>query len=318
MAQFPIESSDIEGIVDAVNSLLSGPGGLGQNFSGVTSYSTAYITGNFRIPYLQDDVAQLYVAQISIDQCEMLDARTVKITFASTQASVPFSLGNGLSVENVDVDWYNNNGAGSNGGKYVPIGVVACTTDYVIIRSTSVDPLQPIGYGGDVFYISTGNPDYGTIYVSSNDVRVNVTGGTDRVFISAQINNIMSYLINTEVPVTFTYTVDIDRYRGFINNDPVNPDYTFEYDATVAEKVYNFVVDPAEGSTGTLPMTETIFTTLLDPVIPPSNEPPYPVTGLYRYFISLGLYSDATLVTDFQITTSQIGLRTLTAQVVKQ
>ena len=47
MAKFPVEIGDSEGIIDSVNYLLSGPGGLGQNFQGFSDYQGAYLTGAF-------------------------------------------------------------------------------------------------------------------------------------------------------------------------------------------------------------------------------------------------------------------------------
>ena len=43
MASYPVEISDTEGIVNAVNYLMSGPAGLGQNFQGFSAYLPAYI-----------------------------------------------------------------------------------------------------------------------------------------------------------------------------------------------------------------------------------------------------------------------------------
>ena len=48
MAQYPVE--DTAGLFEAVNYLLSGPSGLGQNFQGFSSYQPAYVTGTFRQP----------------------------------------------------------------------------------------------------------------------------------------------------------------------------------------------------------------------------------------------------------------------------
>ena len=90
-AKYPVELSDQEGIVDAVNYLLSGPAGLGQNFAGFSSYSPVYVTGNFRIPYTQVDPASLYVPPIALSNAEQLDDRTIKYTFASAQPSPPDS-----------------------------------------------------------------------------------------------------------------------------------------------------------------------------------------------------------------------------------
>ena len=52
MAKFPIDytSKDSEEIVDAVNYLLSGPSGLGQNFDGVNYFEPSWLTGALRTP----------------------------------------------------------------------------------------------------------------------------------------------------------------------------------------------------------------------------------------------------------------------------
>ena len=76
-AKFPVELSDQEGIVDAVNYLLSGPAGLGQNFSGFSDFNPAWLTGNFRTPYTVTTPANLYVAPISLSTAEMLDERKI-------------------------------------------------------------------------------------------------------------------------------------------------------------------------------------------------------------------------------------------------
>jgi len=51
MAKFPVDLSDREGIVEGLNYVLSGPSGLGQNFSGFGAFEPATITGNYRSPY---------------------------------------------------------------------------------------------------------------------------------------------------------------------------------------------------------------------------------------------------------------------------
>jgi hypothetical protein len=50
MSQYPVDSQ--QGIQDAVNYLLSGPAGLGQNFSGFSSSTRAYVTGSHQDPYV--------------------------------------------------------------------------------------------------------------------------------------------------------------------------------------------------------------------------------------------------------------------------
>ena len=51
MSKFPVEISDQEGIVDAVNYLLSGPSGLGQNFGGFSSYTPVYVRPTVKGPF---------------------------------------------------------------------------------------------------------------------------------------------------------------------------------------------------------------------------------------------------------------------------
>ena len=55
MSQFPVEfsSKDSEGLVEAVNYALSGPAGLGQNFSGYSDSYAGWLRGNIRTPSVQ-------------------------------------------------------------------------------------------------------------------------------------------------------------------------------------------------------------------------------------------------------------------------
>lgn len=300
MAKFPVELNDDEGQSDAINYLLSGPSGLGQNFSGFSSYTPAYLTGNFRIPYSQPTNAELYVAPIDVDTTEMLDARTIKITFVSAQASAPFSLGNGLSVDSLGLDY---DAYISDYG--TQIGVVECTTTYVIIRLRKNLPQLDPSTGGTVTFYSTGGFDNST----DCNARVVVNGVTDRVFITSQLDNVISYTVLGEATGTFYYNVKVNRYRGVLNNDPVNPDYTFDFDTTVAAKEYTFT---DLSGTGTLPLVETVFATIIDkPLI--NTE----WTGYYLYILEVSFDWDREL-DKIQATESLMKLRCLSAQVVKE
>jgi len=287
MAKFPVEITDNEGVIEAVNYLLSGPAGLGQNFAGFSSYTPGYLTGNFRVPYSQTTVAQLYVPNIDLSQSEMLDGRTWKFTFAAEQATAPFALGNGIVVKGVDNSWYNDT--------YGIIGVTECTTKYVIVRTPNSYDIVAASPGGYVYNTS------GTSVLSTDaNARVTVTGGTDRVFTSAQIDNVISYDLTSGS--TLTYTVELNRYYGQPNNDPVNPDFVFNFSGTVAQKVYTYT---GLSGSGTLPEQETIFTAFFDE----------PDIGYYWYILEVGFkFTTGT----GQVTTSKFGLRSLSAQVVKQ
>ena len=305
MSMFPIESGDIQGLAEGVNYLLSGPGGLGQNFAGVASSTPNWVTGNFRIPYTQATISELYVPAITLSDAEMLDLRTIKYTFAVAQPSPPFSLGNGINVEGFTDPIYNSSGNG-----YGAIGVVQCTTTYFIVRGLSnAASLRPpeATASAIAYYYST---DYQisdpfndiTLYSSVQDLRVTVTGATDRVFVSSQSDITMTY---TATGSGTAYVVAIiDRYRGFPNDDPTNPDFFFQFESTVIYKVYSF---PYTAGTNTIDTFTNIFTSVIDD----------PDTGFFRYFLSLGLGSDAAAFEDFQFTNIEVNARSMSTQVVK-
>ena len=294
MSKFPVEVSDDEGLIDAVNYLLSGPSGLGQFFKGFSSYTDAYITGNYRLPYSQTVPAKMYVAPIACSSAVQLDDRTFKYIFSAPQPTPPFALGNNISGTGWATSFYNG-GVGST-------GVVECTTTYAIFRTTNYYP--GIGNdlaGGSVYWDATRSSSGRAIEISTDcNARVIVTGATDRVFISSQLNNIISYTTSTSSDLT--YTVAINRYLAESNADPINPDFVFGFDKTVSQKVYNLT--GITGS-GTLPEIETIFTTVID-----DPEPKY-----YWYILDIMFETTAG---DLQVTECKVNLRSLSAQVVKE
>jgi len=241
MAKYPVEHTDKEGTNDAINYLLSGPSGLGQNFAGFSSSATGYLTGNFRLPFAQTLPADLYVAPIPLGTSEMLDGRTWKFTFASAQASPPFALGNNIEVIGVTDSFYD--------GVYAPIGVVSCTTTYVIARTSNSYTIVAPSSGGTVGL----NPAGGFNSTDCN-ARVTVQSPTDRVFISAQLNEITSYLATTTS--SMNVTVAVNRYKGETNTDPVNPDFIFILDETVAQRTYLYsTLDPIVNTVLSLDVT---------------------------------------------------------------
>ena len=368
MAQFPV--SDDQNLQEAVNQLLSGPAGLGQNFKGFSAYTLAYLTGNYRPPFTsptyeyavtgnigeytiivnpnanglipgmivsgygfsglptivsvdgplvdgiqltlsianpidQDTFATFsppvipltYVAPIALSTCEQLDSRTYKFTFATPQPSPPFVPGNGPTVSGNTVDWYNDS--------WTTPGITECTTDYVIVTGNSYHtPIEPTGTGGTIeYYITTNNddPTYYTFNSTDCNAKVLVNGVSDRVFIAAQIENTI-YFTNT-TPGTFYYTVSIRRYRGRIEtSNPTNPDYRFSSAFPIFQKTYLY-----EEPTSPIGPVNTIFTSIIDT----------PGPGYYWYILDIA-YNGVPAETDYQVTSSEFTVRSLSAQVVKQ
>ena len=283
MAQFPI--ADQAGVIEGLNYALSGPGGLGQNFAGFSSYLPAYLTGNYRSPFSQSTPAKLYVPPIALGVSQMLDGRTWKYTFASAQPSAPFAIGQPITISGVADPYYD--------GTYTPIGVIECTTTYVIVRTTTTYTVVANSTGGTAEFSNVN-----TLTSTDCDIRVTVTGAQDRVFISGQLDQIISYTdagtSNMDVYLTIT------RYKAEPNNDPINPDFIFGSQQIIVQKVY-----PQTGLTGTgsLPLIETVFTSVLDT----------PAPGFYRYILEVNFVTTGTV----QVTQDQLLLRSISAQVVK-
>jgi len=371
MASYPVEAGDTSGVVDAVNNLLSGPGGLGQDFSGFASYVPAFVTGSTRTPYtsvgvqttgttvsgaftvlliasfnteslrvgmtvrtqglgvatgavitiigatttagtvvtldlantgnytgpitfLAFPIPRVFVAPIPLGTSQMLDSNTYQFTFASPQAAPPFVPGQGITIAGVN-STYN--------GDYTPIGVVSCSTTQVIARTREPFTVDPPASGGTVSYSFTRPDSYKDTYDMSTDCnsKVVVTGGTDRVFVAGQLNNTISYTATTASDLY--YTAKITRYRGEPNTDLVNPGFVFQVDETVASKEYEFL---SLNGTGTLPVVDTVFSTLVDADIAP---------GYYWYILDINFYRTSG---DIEVTTCELAQRSFTAQVVKQ
>lgn len=299
-AKYPVETSDQEGIVDAVNYLLSGPSGLGQNFAGFSSFTPAWLTGNFRSPYTSSSVARLTVAPIALSTSETLSDRTFKFTFNVAQPAPPFANGNNVTIAGVLDPFYD--------GTYAVIGVVECTTTYVILRTADSFTIEPPSTGGTAS-LSTGTGDLST----DANARVTVTGATDRIFVSGQLAQLIEYDVTTAG--NLQVTVEINKYYGFQDPLPVNPDIKFDLRATIARRVYDY---PLTVGTGTLSLLETVFSSVVDqpdPSVPVSTDPEFSWTGFFWYILDVSFEFTTGAGS---ITTDELGFRSLSAQVVKQ
>ena len=128
MSQFPVE--DESGLYEAINYLLSGPAGLGQNFQGFSSYTTSYQNGNYRKPFTSPAPVLLEVPDIALSDVVILGPSTVKFVFASTQATAPFQVGQPIGSYDITESGTDE----SLNGTWSPIGVAECSTTYVIVQ----------------------------------------------------------------------------------------------------------------------------------------------------------------------------------------
>jgi hypothetical protein len=149
MAQYPV--ADEAGIIEGVNYLLSGPTGLGQNFDGFNSLTPAYLTSYFRAPFtLPKQSSNIpktlwYSAPINIGNITAIDSRTFEVTFATTQPTPPYSIGQGLLIDGVNP---NIGGIVSDG--FIPTGTKVLTTEELIFDSVIPTTVTGTGSGAVV------------------------------------------------------------------------------------------------------------------------------------------------------------------------
>ena len=268
MSAFPVE--DQNSTTEAVNYLLSGPGGLGQNFEGFSAYEGAYLTGTFRepfsVPLTTTDIPTWYVSPINIDNItpiNMVDGQTAIFEVDFTSAGLtepPFAAGDSVRIRNVNPSDYNGNYARS---------VVSCTNTSVIIQYAFGAFTTPPYVSGGTIEKNLANLENST----DCNGRVTVYGPTDRAFLSAQLNINISY--TASMASEFDVIARINRYRGTPTDVAGDSDYSFDLDTNpiVSEQTTHYSV-VANGSTGN---QEYIFTTVLD----------QPSFGLYWYILDV-------------------------------
>jgi hypothetical protein len=129
-----------------------------------------------------------------------------------------------------------------------------------------------------------------------------VNGSLDRVFISAQLDNTITY--TATAASTLEYIVALNRYAGTIPTTLSQGEIQYFYDSTVAVQSYQYT---APIGTLTLPVEETIFANVID----------IPDNGYYLYRLDL-IFKVVNDTGAVEVTKSTLGNRSLSVQVVKQ
>jgi len=292
VAKYPVETSDQEGIVDAVNYLLSGPGGLGQNFDGYSTYEPAYLRPSTRRPWSLPIGSTLNPSvYLNIPISNAVPAATptkfVTFTFTTPQATPPFQYGDRMEVYDVDPSFYNDT-----------YTVYSCTT-------TDVTTVTEDEYSYPA-YISSGwvGRDYLNYPITTDSYgTVTVSGGTDQVFVSAQINLDWEYVTDG---TPYDVVVSIVRDKGFQSQTPGSNEYLFGDTVTVSERTFPQTTVAGSGNS----ILEAIFTTVLDG---PNLNFAY-----YRYYIIVQFNVEGYPSYNTTIGKVAMGLRSLVAQVVKE
>jgi hypothetical protein len=300
MAQYPIESGDQEAISEGLNYLLSGPAGLGQNFQGFSAYLPAYLRPSFRQPWdLPIDSTlnpSVYLAiPINNITVPVNPGRQIVLTFTTAQATAPFEYGDRLDVvgvvaAGVDPDFFN--------GGYT---VFSSTTTEVTLFTSGTFTWPAYVSGGTVGrnYLD------GTAMDTECNARVTVSGPTDQVFVSAQLDLEWEYDCTTATD--YNVVIAITRLRGFPTDTPGSNDYLFKDTVLVSEKSFAKSVTAGTGTQN----LESVFTTVLDG---PNLD-----FGYYWYILTVKFVMPQTTPPfDTTIGRATTRLRSLTAQVIKQ
>jgi len=255
MATYPVTGGDDAGLLDAVNYAVSGPSGIGQQLQGFSSSEGTRLTGNFNVPFTNNGnflptAAVLYVEPIPLSTSEWLDDYTWKYTFTATQFYPPFALGAGVSISGVTPSEYDSI-AGITANRFRRTGVVECSTDYVILRSSEPLPNPGVvGTGGDAGLWVTSDPDPntgGTGAVINTDANaiVSVDAGNNLVSVTGQLYLApFDYAVfETNYPLNvpgMSVYVKLNRYRATNTGTVAIPQYSYEFDAVIAsEQIYS-------------------------------------------------------------------------------
>ena len=313
MAQYPVSTDD--GVKSALNYLLSGPSGLGQDFAGFSTYVPAYLTGFYRQPF-----AGQYLENPplwTIDPIDVTGAGGIPASGPTKyfyvnfvpQATPPFKTGQAIRVRGI-VD--GSEGGDFYNGRYTTPGVVSCTTSQVIIETRDAYDysLYPYVSDGTVsLNLVTSLP--GPTYTSTDcNARVTVSGPTDRVFVSGQNTIDINYTCTETSAIIIELA--INRYRGIQQTTAGEVDYIFVPDGdNYTIGLYDYEFTGLEPGSGTLTINPT-FISIID----------QPNFGYYWYIMEIAISNTTAagddLPGDFAPITLQEKLRSLTAQVVKQ
>jgi hypothetical protein len=290
MSQYPIEIGNDAAINEAVNYLLSGPSGLGQNFEGYSAYLPAYLRPSSRQPWSVSVATTLdpsIYLSIPINNITVPTnpGQQIVLTFTTPQATAPFQYGDSVDVVGVDPGFYDDS-----------YSVFSCTTTSVTLFTRGTYTWPAYVSGGTV------GRDYMN-YSNSTDcnARVSVAGPTDQVFVSAQLD--LSYDYSCMTDNDYSVVVRISRGRGFPDSTPGSNDYIFADFTTISEKTFNKTATVGNGTHS----LEAVFTTVLDG---PNLD-----FGYYWYILEVEFVADTTEITIGKAVTN---LRSLTAQVIKQ
>jgi hypothetical protein len=282
MAQYPIQSKDANGIIDALNYVLSGPAGLGQNYNGVSSSDPVYIRGAFRAPFtipLSTTLNPILYLDWAITNITLVGSNPtdqIQVTFTPgvPQPNPPFQFGDTLTISGVTPTNY-------NGGWIV---FSSTTTTVNLYRANKAT--YPAYVSGGNLIRDWSNTPLGTDCLAT----ATVSGATDQPFVSAQLALSWNYTqLGGASDSWYDIVVAITRSRGTSSNAPGNINgFVYQFQDIISRQTDQLT---AAGATVQNPVTQRnnfIFSNIFDgPNLPP---------GIYLYALQIGFITKPTLL----------------------
>jgi hypothetical protein len=296
-AKYPVGSDDQEGIVDAVNYLLSGPAGLGQNYAGFSSNTAAWVRPTTQAPFMLPydttlnhawnfawPITNITVSGGNPSQFIVVTFTPYGYVFNAPAAPVtltdpPFQYGDKLLITGVNPSFYDD--------RYT---VIECTTTTVTL-AVSRDYTWPA-------YVSGGTIGRDRIDEATStdcNAKVTVFGPTDSVFVSTGID--YAYNLISQNPTSpnpniyqnygaFDLVFAINRYKGFPTVNPNDNDYLFQNKVTIASQDINVSTNLIPGQISDEFRNSSAVFSIVQPInfLPVLDQPSF---GYYWYLLEI-------------------------------
>jgi len=371
MSQYPLDNPDK--LVDAVNYLLSGPTGLGQNFEGVSAVGLdpvisenlyyievqTYLTGmplpgqeTFRtfaeqpgtVDYPADPAdPNLYYPIWNTLQGGLLITAitpviatgrdiTVTVTLGTyvNESQMPFTDNQQIVISGVTPSSYNGTYTVVN---FDPNDIP--NANVVTLRSPTEQTWATYTSGGAVKINDNFTGTTTQRFFTGDQAVVSVTGPTDRVFVSSQMNDLIVYSY-TDYSGIANYTpklqLEINRYKAIekstlpdvgagalyspaTNTQGVYNGYLWQFDKNIVSVASVIGATNSGGQVDANNLGDVIYNNIID----------NPGIGLYLYAFQINLIDNAirngdnpTDDTVLLVGASTTGVRSFTAQVIKR
>ena len=158
-----------------------------------------------------------------------------------------------------------------------------------------------------------GLPPFINTLLSDVGATATITGKTDRIFLSGQIQETILYTcVNT---TTLNVDVSLSRNKVINAGDVNNPNIVADLWLPVYQQTFSFNL--TSGVTDTLSLN-AIFTSFIDVFKDVMEAGSLHELGTYEYRFDTSFYTDSFNPSDVVIYNVYYGTRTLTSQVVKQ